>query len=110
MQVAHLSWHDYIVVVSFFAAIAGLILLSDPAAQEKAEEVEDVERTLVKMGFAYWLVYCIAKGILKLELPEWESLFLGLKVTGAIAYMLTFCCILSLPLNRISTRYAAKRY
>lgn len=104
MQIANLNWHDYWVLISFVGSIAGLFLLYDPK-RTGAEEFEQIERSLMQMCFTYWLVYCVAKGILKLELPEWETLLMSLKVTAVISYMLTFCCILSLPLHRLSKQY-----
>jgi hypothetical protein len=105
MQIANLHWHDYLVLISFVGSIAGLILLYDPK-RTQGEEFEEIERSLIQMCFAYWLVYCVAKGILRLELPDWETLVMSLKLTAVISYLLTFCCILSLPLHRISKQYA----
>ena len=105
MHVANLSWQDSLVFLSFLGSIAGLWLLFN-SKQTQAEDLEATERSLFMMTFAYWLVYCVARGILKLELPEWETLLMSLKITGVISYMLTFCCIVSLPLHRLSRQYA----
>lgn len=105
MHVANLNWHDYLVFISFIASIAGLFLLYSPK-QTQLEDFEAIERSLFQMSFAYWIVYCVAFSILKLELPEWETLIMSLRLTAVIAYMLTFCCILSLPLHRLAKQYA----
>lgn len=105
MQIATLSWHDYLVFISFFASIAGLVLLLT-SSQTQAEEVEETERMLLLMSFTYWLVYCVAIGIEKVKLPDWEILLISVRLTAIIAYLLTFCCILMLPLHRLASRYA----
>lgn len=97
-----LSWHDVLLIFSFVAAIAGLaLLLSD---SNPADEVEAADHMLLMMSFAYWLVFCLATGAQHLIQPEWESIVLGVKFTGVIAYLLTATCILSLPLHRVSAR------
>lgn len=103
MQTLNLSWHDLIVFVSFAASIAGLFLLSDPT-QSEVNELEETEQILFRMSFAYWMVYCVAFGIQKLALPDWEVLLLSLKLTAAFSYFLTFSCIVCLPLHRFSVR------
>jgi hypothetical protein len=97
------SWHEYSILFSFLAAIAGtslLILNKQPAK----DEIEAADNTLMLMSFVYWLVYCIAFGVQKLISPEWETVLLSVKLTGVIAFLLTASCILSLPLNRVSMR------
>ncbi len=99
-------WHDYWVVVSFVACIAGLFLLFN--TKHQAGELEATERSLSAMSFSYWMVYCVAFGIQKIDLPEWETLLLSLKLTTAFSYFLTFSCILSLPLHRFALWQNAK--
>lgn len=99
-----LNWHDAIVVLSFAASIAGLVLLSD-ITDWQGNELEETEAILLRMSFAYWLVYCVAVGIQKLALPDWEILLLSLKITTALSYFLTFACILCLPLHRFAVRH-----
>ena len=102
-KMPNLSWHDYLMILSSIAAIAGLIiLLQDIPASET--NVELVDRILFTMSFAYWLVYCAAVFLRPFILPEWEILSLGLKLTGVLAYLLTVTCVLSLPLHRIAVR------
>lgn len=99
----HLSWHDYLTVFSFFAAILGIALLfSGSQAYESDWEITD--RVLMLMTFTYWLVYCVTAGLQHLILPQWEVLMWSVKLTGILAYLLTAACVLSLPLHRASIR------
>ncbi len=97
------SWHDYLVIVSVVASIAGIALLVTDQNVAK-DHVEAADRLLILMTFVYWLVYCAAVLVKPLILPEWEVALLSIKLTGVIAYLLTASCVLSLPLNRVSGR------
>lgn len=103
MQMLNLGWHDSLVVISFFACIAGLWLLAD-GNQTQANDLEETDQALFSMSFAYWMVYCLAFGIQKICSPDWDIVLLSLKLTGAFAYFLTFACILCLPLHRFAMR------
>ena len=98
------SWHDYLVFISAIACIAGLFLLLNPH-KTPASDLETDERVQLLTIFTYWLVHCVAFGILKLKLPEWDILLLSLKLTAVISYLLTFACVLTLPLSRFASRY-----
>jgi len=99
----NLSWHDCLLILSFFASIAGIALLSIDKQPAK-DEIEAADRMLMLMTFVYWLVYCVAFGVQKLISPDWETVLLSVKLTGVIAFLLTASCVLSLPLNRVSVR------
>ncbi|MBF2029677.1 MAG: hypothetical protein IGS48_23465 [Oscillatoriales cyanobacterium C42_A2020_001] len=99
----NLSLHNSIIILSFFASIAGVALLTLDKRPAK-DEMEAADNTLMLMTFAYWLVYCVSFGLQKLISPEWETMLLSVKLTGVIAYLLTASCVLSLPLNRVSVR------
>lgn len=99
----HLSWHYGLLILSFFAAIAGLLLLVTDK-QPDSNDPEGTNRVLLMMIFAYWLVHCMAVGLQKLVLPEWEMVLTSIKLTSALSYLLTFACVLSLPLHRVSMR------
>ena len=103
METLNLIWHDYLVLISFAACVTGMFLLSDDN-QTQADDLEETEQTLFKMSFAYWMVYCVAFGIQKIALPDWEILLLSLKLTAALSYFLTFSCIVCLPLHRFAVR------
>ncbi|MDJ0736441.1 MAG: hypothetical protein QNJ47_20655 [Nostocaceae cyanobacterium] len=92
--------HEFFVTISFVASVVGLALLRN--SQQESDEIQAVETVLLRMSFAYWLVYCIAFGIQKLVLPEWEAVLMTLKITTALSYFLTFSCILSLPLHKFA--------
>lgn len=99
----NLSWHDYLNILSFVAAIAGLLLLLQPR-QKKVDEIVETEQSLLKMTFAYWMVYCTAIGLQKIVLPDWDILQVNLRLTAIFSYFLTFSCLLCLPLHRLSSR------
>ncbi len=107
-----LNWHDYLVVVSFVASIAGLILLGDSRNSGAADDsLRDSfaartlsEEILIKMSFTYWIVYCISVFGLKLHIPEESWLLHSLKLTTVLSYLLTASSILSLPLQRMAVR------
>ena len=99
-----LNWHDYLVMVSFVAAIAGLLLLGDNRNSESADDRTLSEEILIKMSFTYWIVYCISVFALKLHLPQDNWLLHSLKLTTVLSYLLTASSILSLPLQRMAVR------
>ena len=99
----NLGWHDYLLLISFAACIAGLWLLFD-SKQTQADDLEDTELTLFRMSFSYWMVYCAAFGIQKIVVPDWDIVLLNLRLTAALSYFLTFACILCLPLHRFAVR------
>ncbi|MEG3908758.1 hypothetical protein Q5691_08540 [Microcoleus sp. w1-18aA5] len=99
-----LNWHDYLVMVSFVASIAGLVLLGDHRNSQPTDERTLSEEILIKMSFTYWIVYCISFFGLKLHLPEDSWLLLSLKLTTVLSYLLTASSILSLPLQRMAVR------
>lgn len=103
MQSLNLIWHDLLVLVSFGACIAGLLLLAD-ADQPEVDELEETEKILFRMSFAYWMVYCVAFEMQKLPLPDWEILLLSVKLTAILSYFLTFSCIVCLPLHRFAVQ------
>ncbi|MEB3219882.1 MAG: hypothetical protein VKN72_27090 [Nostocales cyanobacterium 94392] len=94
--------HEFFVMLSFVACIIGLVLLWDNSQLDS--EIQLSETILFRMSFSYWLVYCVAFGIEKIVLPEWEVLLMSLKMTTALSYFLTFSCILCLPLHKFAVR------
>jgi peptidoglycan biosynthesis protein MviN/MurJ (putative lipid II flippase) len=100
MHSVNLICHEFVVAVSFVACIAGLLLLY--GSKQQKNEWEETERILLRMSFTYWLVYCVAFGIEKVILPEWSAVVMSLRMTTALSYLLTFSCILSLPLHKFA--------
>jgi hypothetical protein len=96
-----LSWHDYLTVFSFFAAIAGLIL-AKTAPKSEEDAVEATDRCLFLMIFTYWSVYCVAAVGQDLLHSEWELALFSMRATALLSYFLTFTCIISLPLHRLA--------
>ncbi|PSB05946.1 hypothetical protein C7B69_24730, partial [filamentous cyanobacterium Phorm 46] len=102
----------YVVILSFVASIAGLLLLGDIRnSQPTDDSVRDSfadrtlsEEILIKMSFTYSIVYCISVFGLKLHLPEESWLLHSLKLTTVLSYLLTASSILSLPLQRMAVR------
>lgn len=99
----HFSWHNYLMILSFFASIAGIALLFN-GTQADESDWEITDRVLMLMTFTYWMVYCIATGVQHFILPQWEMLLWSVKLTGVLAYLLTAACMLSLPLHRVAIR------
>ncbi|MHC5760366.1 hypothetical protein [Nostoc sp.] len=100
MHSLNIFCHESVVAVSFVACIIGLLLLWN--GKQQTNEMEETERILFRMSFSYWLVYCVAFGIEKMVLPDWESVLMTLRITTALSYFLTFSCILSLPLHKFA--------
>ncbi|MEH2108342.1 hypothetical protein [Nostoc sp.] len=100
MHSLNIFCHESVVAVSFVACIIGLLLLWN--GKQQTNEMEETERILFRMSFSYWLVYCVAFGIEKMVLPDWESVLMTLKITTALSYFLTFSCIISLPLHKFA--------
>ncbi|NJL61418.1 MAG: hypothetical protein HC903_05795 [Methylacidiphilales bacterium] len=92
--------HDVFVAVSSIACLAGLTLLWNHSPSN--DEAEETERILFRMSFSYWLVYCIAFAVQKLLIPDWENAIATLRLTTALSYLLTFSCILCLPLHKFA--------
>ena len=103
MSSVNLVCHDFFVLLSFMACIAGLLLLWERKQQK--DEAEETERILFRMSFSYWLVYCVAFAIQKIVLPDWETIMMSLRITAALSYFLTFSCVVSLPLHKLAVRH-----
>lgn len=98
-----LSLHDYLVMVSFVASIAGLVLLGDRHSAPTDDRTLN-EEMLMKMSFLYSIVYSISVLGLKMPLSEDHWLLATLKLTTVLSYLLTVSSILSLPLQRMAVR------
>lgn len=97
------TWYNFLLSFSFIACVAGLYLLSI-SKQDEVNEAKETEHLLMMLVFGYWMVHCVAVGIPKIGLLECETLLLSLKVTAILTYLLTFSCVLSLPLHLIASR------
>jgi hypothetical protein len=95
---------EYLNLASFFASVVGLYLLLNDPLIPPPTEVEDPDTMLLALSFGYWIIHCVALSAQKWVTPDWEIMLLSLKFATLFSYLLTFCCILSLPLNRIAAR------
>jgi len=100
MLTVNLSCHGFVVAISSLACIVGLWLLKNH--NQAIDDFQDTEENLLRMSFAYWLVYCVAFGLEKIFLFNWEIVIITLRITTALSYFLTFSCILSLPLHKFA--------
>ncbi|MDX2100703.1 MAG: hypothetical protein SFW36_23225 [Leptolyngbyaceae cyanobacterium bins.59] len=88
-------------MTSFVACIAGLTLLLR-VQQTPQNEHEETEEMLLRMAFTYWMLYCVALTVQRLSPTEWESLLIGVRFTAVMSYLLTFSCVLTLPMLHLS--------
>lgn len=100
----HFGWHDYLLAASAIAAIAGLGLLLKGKQSESISERRATSETLLRMTFVYWIVYCLAVGLQKFDLPDINGLAISLKLTALFSYFLTFSSLLCLPLHHFEAR------
>ncbi|MTJ10980.1 MULTISPECIES: hypothetical protein [unclassified Anabaena] len=100
MPTVNLCCHEFVVAISSIACIVGIWLLKDN--NQEIDNFQETEENLLRMSFAYWLVYCIAFAIEKVFLFDWEIVVVSLRITIALSYFLTFSCILSLPLHKFA--------
>ena len=100
MCLVNLFCHEFVVAISAVASIVGLLLLCE--RKKEKDEIEVTEKTLLRMSFSYWLVYCLAFGVEKMVLTDWEGVIMTLKITTALSYFLTFSCVLSVPLHKFA--------
>ncbi|MDD1414902.1 hypothetical protein MEN41_09710 [Dolichospermum sp. ST_con] len=100
MPTVNLCCHEFVVAISSIACILGLWLLRD--CNQGIDDFQETEENLLRMSFAYWLVYCIAFGIDKVFLLDSNVIIVSLRITIALSYLLTFFCILSLPLHKFA--------
>jgi hypothetical protein len=95
---------EYINLISFFASVLGLFLLLNDKSQPFSADDQDPDNMLLAMSFGYWIIHCVTLSAQKWVSPEWEIVLLSLKFAAVLSYLLTFSCVLSLPLNRIASR------
>jgi hypothetical protein len=99
-----LSWHDTVLLISGLASVVGLYFFCQPQIVELTE-AEAAQETLVRMTFVYWLVYCGAKfseQVCEVVSQDWIC---SLHLLRLLSYLLTFCCVLSLPLHLVEQRH-----
>jgi hypothetical protein len=99
-----LSWYDSALLISGLASVVGLCFFCQPQTVELTE-AEAAQETLVRMTFVYWLVYCGAKFGEYVCAAGPQDWICSLHLLRLLSYLLTFCCVLSLPLHLIEQRH-----
>lgn len=92
-----------LMLVSFFASAIGLFALYYSEGLRN-EDLDETQWMLFAMGFAYWMVHCVAVALVRWVPQDYLWLLLNVKVTAVASALLTFCCALSLPLNHIEEK------
>jgi hypothetical protein len=105
----YIHWHDFILATSLLAAVIGVgLLLSNQLLSDQPSllisDQEATHQTLLRMIFIYWIVYCLAVGLQKLDLLQSQGWIFSLKLTAILAYFLTFSSLLCLPLHHFEAR------
>jgi hypothetical protein len=100
----NLSWHEYLVILSCFTSMGGLIACGR-AEDKDPTEAEAMQDTLIRMTFVYWIVYCISSFSDRIDTVMPQDLACSLRILALLSYVLTFCCVLTLPLQLIEQRY-----
>lgn len=101
-----ISGHEAILSLSACGAILGLLIsLSKPSLTSLPTISELTKDNLIRMVFLYWLLYCVAEGLEKFISVEAIALIAILRLIAMISYVLTFCCLLSLPLYHLDIRH-----
>jgi hypothetical protein len=90
-------------VISGIASVTGLYFYGR-SPLESLSEAKAVRETLVRLTFAYWIVYCCAHWGERACIDFSLSLTCSLRLLMLLSYILTFCCVLSLPLHLIEQR------
>jgi hypothetical protein len=98
-----ISWHDWILVISSIASVAGLYFYGRSPIKVPSE-AEAAQETLVRLTFVYWIVYCCAHWGEQACTALSPSLTCSLRLLMLLSYLLTFCCALSMPLHLIEQR------
>jgi hypothetical protein len=97
----HSDFTHIITLASFFCSAAGLFALYQHDGIRN-EDLDETQWMLFAMGFAYWMVHCVAIALVRWIPQEWVWVILNVKITAVASALLTFSCAMSLPLNRIA--------
>jgi hypothetical protein len=99
---SQMLWIESIRLASFFASAIGLYILYNDASTQ--EDFGEASWNLLSFSFGYWIVNCVAHALQCQVCTEWTVALLSLKFTSLFSFLLTFSCVLSLPLNQIAAR------
>jgi hypothetical protein len=100
----NLSWHEYLVILSCFTSVVGLIAFGRNQ-DEDPTDAQAMQETLVRMTFAYWIVHCLSSFSDRIGDIMPQDFACSLRILALLSYVLTFCCVLTLPLQFIEQHY-----
>ena len=95
-----LSWHDVLLIFSAVTSLVGVGYVSRYALEDPTVS-QALQETLTRLTFVYWIVFCISRLGQRLVTFLPYDLACQLKILALLCFMLTFCCLLSLPLHLI---------
>jgi hypothetical protein len=93
-----LAWHHWILICSALGSLLGLYWLCLDQT-DAPTDAEITHQTLFRMTFANWLMYCAAT-LGQCFCAEADAPC-GLGILRVLAYILTFCSVLGVPLHSI---------
>jgi hypothetical protein len=100
---SHSVWVESVQLVSFFASVAGLLILcTDRSTQEDFTEADWM---LMAMTFGYWMIHCVTRIGGDCLCEDWTVAVMSVKMTALFSLLLTFSCAVSLPLNLIAAKH-----
>lgn len=73
-------------------------------ATKDPTDSEVIQETLIRLTFVYWTVFCAANLSHRFGSFLPYDLSCRLKILALLCFMLTFCCLLALPLHLIEQR------
>jgi hypothetical protein len=98
-----LSWHDSILLGSSLTSLVGIGYTYWTASKDPTES-EAMQETMIRMTFVYWTVFCLSSlGDRFCTLLPYD-LSCRFKILSLLCFMLTFCCVLSVPMHLIEQR------
>lgn len=95
-------WVEYVRLASFAACVIGLYVLYNDASTQ--EDLGEANWNLMAFGFGYWLLNCVAHGVEQWLCPDCSAVWLSMKFLNLFSMLLTFSCVLALPLNQVAAR------
>lgn len=99
-----LAWHDGVLLLSCVTSLVGLCWVCQSPIAEPTE-AEAAQETMVRLTFVYWMVYCLAHWASQLCDGSPHPVACSLRLMTLFAFLLTFCCVFSLPLHWIEQRH-----
>ncbi len=95
-------WIEYVRFASFVASAIGLYILYNDASTQK--DFGESNWNLMAFSFGYWAMNCVAHATQQWLCPDCATMWLSVKFTDLFSLLLTFSCLMSLPLNQIAAK------